>query len=190
MGLTELLLIGAVILFVVFISKGQKSEKLKKQQEAERAEAARIAAVAKGTIRYPELQLLGIVITLAGVAMAVAGYLMTKGILDTFSIAGIFVVVLGLAFVVLARQRAPAVVDDVKNSKTQVNGKGNTLKPAQSTTNPGVSSIDPRIAPKDVSDFKKYMALKAKSAEKPIKPEDAADFKKYMALKTKAAEKP
>ncbi len=190
MGATELLTIGVVILAVVFISKGQNAQKVKKQQEAERAEAARIAAVAKGKIRYPELQLLGIVVTLAGLATAIAGYLMTKGVIDTFSLAGIFIVVLGLSFVILARQRVPASSDSLKTSNTPVNGKGNTPNPTQAKINSGVSSIDPRIAPKDVADFKKYMALKAKADEKRINPEDAADFRKYMALKAKAAEKP
>jgi hypothetical protein len=37
--------------------------------------------------------------------MAVIGYLMTQGLVDTLSLAGIGVIVLGIAFIILARRR-------------------------------------------------------------------------------------
>ena len=42
---------------------------------------------------------------LVGVAMAVIGYLITQGVIDTLSIAGIAVIVLGVSFIILARRR-------------------------------------------------------------------------------------
>jgi len=182
-GPSELLFVGVIILILIFISRGRKSRQIRKQQEAEKAEALRGAKVAGKSIRYPELQLLGIVIIVAGIALGGIGYLMTRGVLDVYSLAGILVAVLGLLFVIMARQTIPPAGSTQKAATPVVAGKQPQKKP-----NP-ISSIDPRIKPEDMADFKKYMALKASSAVVSVKPDDLADYKKYQALKSKTAEK-
>ena len=167
LGPTELIFVGVIILVLVLMSKGKKARERKRQEAEREAEALPAAKLAKGIIRYPELQLLGIVVLLAGIAMAGIGYLMTSGILDTLSLAGILVVFLGLAFIVLARQRTKPASESLKNPGEPVNGAGipKTQPQPKITNNP--SAIEPRIKPEDLADFKKYMALKAKAAEKP-----------------------
>jgi Ca2+/Na+ antiporter len=104
-GPSELLLVAIIIIIMVLVSRSRKAAEEAKAQ----AEAARLAklsgATAKPPIKYPQLQLLGILVMLAGIAMAVIGYLATKGILDTLSIAGIGVLILGIGFIILARRR-------------------------------------------------------------------------------------
>ena len=181
-GPSELLFVGIIILVLIFMSRGRKARQIRKQQEAEKAEALRGANVR--SVRYPELQLLGIIVIVAGIALAGIGYLMTRGVLDVYSLAGIVIAVLGLSFVIMARQTTPPAASARKAATAVVAGKQ-----PQKKSSP-VNSIDPRIKPEDAADFKKYMALKAGSAAASIKPEDLADYKKYMALNTKTTEKP
>ncbi|XUX00567.1 MAG: hypothetical protein TUN42_00900 [Dehalogenimonas sp.] len=166
-GPSELLFVAIIILVLIFISRGQKARKMRKQEEAERAEALRSAKTAGNAIRYPELQLLGIVVIVAGLALAGIGYLMTRGILDFYSVAGIAVLALGISFVIMARQKVSPVASNPKSgaqpvSRTGASGKQNLPK---SAANAG--SIDPKIKPEDMADYKKYLALKAKAADKP-----------------------
>src|SRR5271169_3187576 len=100
----DLLIVGAVILAIVLISKNQKAAEIKRQQEAERIEALRVARMAR-RIRYPQLQLLGFVVIMAGIALGVASYLVTRGIAGPLPLVGIAVIFVGLSFIVLARQR-------------------------------------------------------------------------------------
>jgi hypothetical protein len=182
-GPSELLFVGVIILVLIFLSRGRKARQARKQQEAEKAEAMRASKVAGQPIRYPELQLLGIVIIVAGVALAGIGYLMTRGVLDVYSIAGIVVAVLGISFVIMARQTASPTPSVQKPATPVAAGKQPQKKISQ------LSSIDPRIKPEDMADFKKFMALKASSASPTLSPEDLADYNKYMALKSKTTEK-
>lgn len=182
-GPSELLFVGVIILILVILSRSRKARQVRKQHEAEKAEALRTAKVAGGSVRYPELQLLGIVVIVAGIALAGIGYLMTRGVLDVYSIAGIVVAVLGISFVIMARQTTPPAASARKPVATVVTGKQ-----PQKKINP-VRSIGSRIKPEDMADFKKFMTLKASSDSPTISPEDLADYNKYIALKAKAAEK-
>ena len=103
-GPGELLLVVLVIVILVAFSRAKKvTQEVKEQTEA--ARAARRPLQSKPPIKYPQLQLLGVLAMLAGGAMAVIGYLITQGVIDTLSIAGIAVIVLGLGFIILARRR-------------------------------------------------------------------------------------
>jgi drug/metabolite transporter (DMT)-like permease len=165
LGASEILLVVGIILVFVLISRGQKSKAIKRQ-EAEKAEALRAAQMPGRSIRYPELQLLGFVVVLAGIAMAGAGYLMSRGIVDPLSLGGIFIIVLGLSFVILARQRARPG-EGLTSSKRTVGSPADALKPAQKKIKPSSVALGTQIKPEDVADFKRYQALKAKAAEKP-----------------------
>jgi hypothetical protein len=166
LGASEILLVVGIILVFVLISRGQKSKAIKRQ-EAEKAEALRAAQMPGRSIRYPELQLLGFVVVLAGIAMAGAGYLMSRGIVDPLSLGGIFIIVLGLSFVILARQRARPSGEGLTSSKRTVGSPADALKPAQKKIKPSSVALGTQIKPEDVADFKRYQALKAKAAEKP-----------------------
>ncbi len=100
-GPGEILLVVLVIVILVAFSRAKKVT----QEVKEQAAAAKRTVPAKPPIKYPQLQLLGILAMLAGVAMAVIGYLITQGVIDTLSIAGIAVVALGISFIILARRR-------------------------------------------------------------------------------------
>jgi hypothetical protein len=182
-GPSELLFVGVIILVLIFLSRGRKARQARKQQEFEKAEAMRTSKVAGQPIRYPELQLLGIVIIVAGIALAGIGYLMTRGVLDVYSIAGIVVAVLGISFVIMARQTAPPAASVQKPATHVAAGKQPQKKLGHA------NSIEHRIKPEDMADFQKYMALKTKSSCAAVKPEDLADYNKYMALKSKTADK-
>ena len=166
MGASEILLVGGIILVFILASRGQKSRAIKRQ-EAEKAEALRAAQMPGRSIRYPELQLLGFVVVLAGIAMAGAGYLMSRGIVDPLSLGGIFIIVLGLSFVILARQRVTPSGEGLNSSKRTTGSGSNTVKQAQTKIKPVSATIGTQIKPEDVADFKRYQALKAKAAEKP-----------------------
>jgi Ca2+/Na+ antiporter len=104
-GPTELLLVGAIIVVMLILSRSKKAaEEAKAKAEAERLAKAK-AVPGKQPIKYPQLQLLGILVILAGVAMAVLAYLSEQQILGTLSIAGVGVLILGIAFIILARRR-------------------------------------------------------------------------------------
>jgi hypothetical protein len=184
-GPSEILFVGIIILVLIFMSRGRKARQIKKQQEAE---ALRASPPTKESIKYPQLQLLGFAVMLAGLGLAGIGYLMTRGVLDEFSIAGILVVVLGMIFIILARQKSTPATSTQKVS-TQPVSRSSAIKQQTHKNNSTIASIDPRIKPEDVADYKKYMALKAKAADVSIKQEDSPDFKKYMALKAKTVEK-
>ncbi|PPD58210.1 hypothetical protein [Dehalogenimonas etheniformans] len=188
-GPSELLFVAVIVLVLIFISRGQKARRIRKEQEAVRAEALRATKTTGGAIRYPELQLLGIVVIVAGLALGGIGYLMTRGILDFYSVAGIAILALGISFVIMARQKVSPVASNQKSnvqsvSRTATSGKQSLPKSATSA-----GSIDPKIKPEDMADFKRFMALKAGAATPGIEPEDSGDYKKYLALKAKAAEK-
>ncbi len=104
-GPSELLIIGVIILVLVLVSRGKKSA----EESKARAEAERLASLktvpSKKSIKYPQLQLLGILIMLAGAAMAVLAYLSAQELLGTLSIAGVGVLIVGIAFIILARRR-------------------------------------------------------------------------------------
>ena len=160
-GLSEILLIGGIILVLLFVSKANKAKEIKRQQEEAKAEALRLARVESRSIKYPELQLLGFVVILAGIAMAVAGYLITKGI-AMLSVAGVLIVFLGLSFVVLARQGVKPSSKLTTNNRGS-NDRANTIKnQAQAKILPVSTKAETRIKPEDMADFKKYQALKAR----------------------------
>jgi hypothetical protein len=104
-GPSELLIIGVIILVLVLFSRGKKSaEEAKARAEAERLASLK-AAQAKKRIKYPQLQLLGILVMLAGAALAILAYLSARELLGTLSIAGVGILILGIAFIILARRR-------------------------------------------------------------------------------------
>ncbi|APV43509.1 hypothetical protein Dform_00146 [Dehalogenimonas formicexedens] len=189
-GPSELLFVAVIVLVLIFISRGQKARKMRKQEEAERAEALRSARTGGTAIRYPELQLLGIVVMVAGLALAGIGYLMTRGVLDFYSVAGIAVLALGLSFVIMARQKVSPVAANQKSGVQTVRQTATSGKQSLPKSAANAASIDPKIKPEDMADFKRFMALKAGAAAPTIKPEDSADYQRYLALKAKAAEKP
>jgi hypothetical protein len=106
-GPSELLIVAIIIIIMIALSRARKSS----QEAKERAEAERLAklragtAASKSTIKYPQLQLLGVLVMLAGAAMAILAYLNEQEILGTLSIAGIGVLIVGIAFIILARRR-------------------------------------------------------------------------------------
>jgi drug/metabolite transporter (DMT)-like permease len=102
-GPGEILLVVAIILVMVALSRAKRTAQDVKKQVQSDTPARRAAA--KPAVKYPQLQLLGVLAMLAGGAMAVIGYLMTQGLVDTLSLAGIGVIVLGIAFIILARRR-------------------------------------------------------------------------------------
>ena len=97
-------MVAAIILILIGLSRAKKVSQDVKAQVAAPG-PRRAGAPAKPSIKYPQLQLLGVLIMLAGGAMAVIGYLITQGVVDTLSIAGIGVIVLGIGFIILARRR-------------------------------------------------------------------------------------
>ena len=104
-GPSELLLIAVVIIVLVLISRGKKSaEESKARAEAERLASLKAVQAKKG-IKYPQLQLLGILVMLAGATMAILAYLSEQELLGTLSIAGVGVLIVGIAFIILARRR-------------------------------------------------------------------------------------
>ena len=179
LGISEILLIGGIIVVFVLISKGKKSAELKRQQEAERLEALRVARMAN-RIRYPQLQLLGFVVILAGIAMAVGSYLMTRGIADPLALGGILGVFLGLCFIILARQRVKPVSVSAKNSKSPVVGSNSTKNPGPAKTMPVAAKVETQIKPEDLADFKRYQ--KEKLAK------EMADFRQYQLYKSKSSQ--
>jgi hypothetical protein len=106
-GPSELLVVVLIIVVMVAVSRARKSS----QQAKERAEAEKAAKRPAGapppkpSIKYPQLQLLGVLVMLAGTAMAILAYLNEQELLGTLSIAGIGVLVLGIGFIILARRR-------------------------------------------------------------------------------------
>jgi drug/metabolite transporter (DMT)-like permease len=99
-GAGELLLVVLVIVILVAFSRAKKvTQDVKKQAAAPARQAA------KPSLKYPQLQLLGVLAMLTGAAMAVIGYLIAQGVIDTLSIAGIAVLALGIGFIILARRR-------------------------------------------------------------------------------------
>ena len=101
-GAGELLLIVAIILILYGFSRAKKVSQDVKKDVA--AAPARRTVPAKPAIKYPQLQLLGVLVMLVGGAMAVIGYLITQGV-TTLSVAGVAVIVFGIAFIILARRR-------------------------------------------------------------------------------------
>ena len=105
-GPGEILLVVAVILILVGASRMKKvSQEVKRQNEAARPVRRAGSAPAKPSIKYPQLQLLGVLVMLAGGAMIGIGYLLTQPDITLLSIAGIAVAILGIAFIILARRR-------------------------------------------------------------------------------------
>ena len=105
-GPSELLIIAAIIIVMVLISRSKKAaNEVKARAEAERLAKEKAAATGIQPIKYPQLQLLGILVMLAGAAMAVLAYLSEQQILGTLSIAGAGVLIVGIAFIILARRR-------------------------------------------------------------------------------------
>ena len=103
-GPSELLIIAVIVVVMVLISRSKKAaEEAKARAEAERL--AKEKAAAAKQIKYPQLQLLGILVMLAGAAMAVLAYLSERQLLGTLSIAGVGVLIVGIAFIILARRR-------------------------------------------------------------------------------------
>jgi hypothetical protein len=168
----DILIIGGVILAIVLMSKHQKEQALKRQQEAEREDALRAARMARRAIKYPQLQLLGFVVILAGIALAGASYLMTRGLADPLSLAGIAIFFLGLSFIVLARQRVNPPGKVAKNAKGSVDAASNTKSQPQMITKPVVSIRETQIKPDDMADFRRYQ--KEKLAE------EIAEFREYQ----------
>ena len=104
-GPSELLIVAIIIIIMVLFSRGKKSaDEAKARAEAERL-AKEKAPTSKQSIRYPQLQLLGILVILAGVTMAVLAYLSEQELLGTLSIAGLGILIVGIAFIILARRR-------------------------------------------------------------------------------------
>ncbi|MEL7562386.1 hypothetical protein [Dehalogenimonas sp. 4OHTPN] len=104
LGAGELLLVVLIIVILVALSRAKKTvQEVKRETEA--ARPARKAVPVKPPIKYPQLQLLGILVMLVGVAMAAIGYLLQEGVISTLSVAGIAVLVFGIAFIILARRR-------------------------------------------------------------------------------------
>ncbi|AKG53952.1 hypothetical protein DGWBC_1305 [Dehalogenimonas sp. WBC-2] len=105
-GPGELLLVVAVILILVGASRMKKvSQDVKKQNDAARPVRRAGSAPVKPSIKYPQLQLLGVLVLLAGGAMVGIGYLLSQPGITLLSIAGIAVFALGIAFIILARRR-------------------------------------------------------------------------------------
>jgi uncharacterized membrane protein len=104
-GAGELLVIAVVIIIMVLISRSKKAA----DEAKARAEAERLAKLKAGSskkpIKYPQLQLLGALVMLAGVGMAVLAYLSAQELLGTLSITGVGVLIVGIAFIILARRR-------------------------------------------------------------------------------------
>jgi hypothetical protein len=105
-GPSELLIVAIIIIVMVLISRSKKSaEEAKSRAEAERLAKEKATAAKQQSIKYPQLQLLGILVMLAGATMAVLAYLSEQQILGTLSIAGVGVLIIGIVFIILARRR-------------------------------------------------------------------------------------
>ena len=112
-GPGELLLVVAVILILVGASRMKSvSQEVKRQREAAQPERAGAAADSssaaprtRSAIKYPQLQLLGVLVMLAGGATMIIGYLMSQPDITIFSLIGIGIVALGIAFIILSRRR-------------------------------------------------------------------------------------
>jgi len=105
-GPGELLLVVLIIVIMVAVSRARKSsQEAKERAEAEQAAARRSVAPDKAPIKYPQLQLLGVLVMIAGAALAILAYLDQQQVLGTWSIAGIGVAILGIGFIILARRR-------------------------------------------------------------------------------------
>jgi hypothetical protein len=110
-GPGELLLVLAVILLLVGASR-MKSVTQEVQRQSKAAKSARPAAggagntaAARSGIKYPQLQLLGILVILGGAATTVIGYLMSQPDVTFLSLVGIGIAAFGIAFIILARRR-------------------------------------------------------------------------------------
>ncbi|ADJ25687.1 hypothetical protein Dehly_0368 [Dehalogenimonas lykanthroporepellens BL-DC-9] len=109
-GPGELLLVLAVILLLVGASR-MKSVTQEVQRQSKAAKSARPATggagntAARSGIKYPQLQLLGILIILGGAATTVIGYLMSQPDVTFLSLVGIGIAAFGIAFIILARRR-------------------------------------------------------------------------------------
>ncbi|XUW99470.1 MAG: hypothetical protein TUN42_06120 [Dehalogenimonas sp.] len=104
-GPSELLIVAIIIIIMVLISRSKKSaEEAKSRAEAERLAKAK-APQGNQPIKYPQLQVLGILVMLAGATMAVLAYLNEQQILGMLSLTGIGVLIVGIAFIILARRR-------------------------------------------------------------------------------------
>ncbi|MEN8613848.1 hypothetical protein ABFB09_01000 [Dehalogenimonas sp. THU2] len=105
-GPGELLMVALIIILFIGASRMKKvSQDVKKQNEAARpVRRTNGAAVKKPAVKYPQLQLLGVLVLLAGATMAVIGYLISQGFTTLF-VGGVIVAVIGIAFMILARRR-------------------------------------------------------------------------------------
>ena len=107
-GPGEILLVIAVILILVGASRMKAvSQEVKRQKEAAKPvrSASSPSAPARSSIKYPQLQLLGVLVMLGGGAAMVIGYLMSQPDITILSLAGIGVVALGIALIILSRRR-------------------------------------------------------------------------------------
>lgn len=113
-GPGELLLVVAVILILVGASRMKSVTQEVKRQREEAAQSERAAKPAsssssaprtRSSVKYPQLQLLGVLVMLAGGATMVIGYMMSQPDITVFSLIGIGVVALGIAFIILSRRR-------------------------------------------------------------------------------------
>ena len=88
-GPSELLLVAIIIIIMVIISRSKKSaDEAKARAEAERVAKTKMVP-GKQPIKYPQLQLLGVLVMLAGATMAVLAFLSEQALLGTLSIAGV-----------------------------------------------------------------------------------------------------
>ncbi|APV44572.1 hypothetical protein Dform_01244 [Dehalogenimonas formicexedens] len=104
-GPSELLIVAIIIIVMVLISRSRKAaDEARAKAEADR-QAKMKAVPDKAPIKHPQLQLLGVLVMLAGATMAVLAYLDEQQLLGTLSLAGIGVLIVGIAFIILARRR-------------------------------------------------------------------------------------
>ncbi|MGI2336632.1 MAG: hypothetical protein ACRKGH_08355 [Dehalogenimonas sp.] len=109
-GPGEILLVVAVILILVGASRMKAvSQDVKRQREAAKpmrsASPSGNVSTGRSSLKYPQLQLLGILVMLGGAATMIIGYLMSQPDVTFLSLVGIGVVALGVAFIILSRRR-------------------------------------------------------------------------------------
>ncbi|MDV2990241.1 MAG: hypothetical protein P3T54_08865 [Dehalogenimonas sp.] len=109
-GPGELLLVVAIILILVGASRMKAvSQEVKRQRDAAKpvrsASPSGSTSTTRSGLKYPQLQLLGVLVMLGGAATMIIGYLMSQPDVTFLSLVGIGVVALGIAFIILARRR-------------------------------------------------------------------------------------